>query len=181
MLGSDTLSHSSCKVIRDPWSSKPVCLIPAAYPDVAMFHVHRCDAYGNAQIDGIMIEDYELARAARRVIITTDRIVDLAEIQNEPSRTVIPYYLVDAVCEVPFGAHPTNMPYLYFFDEEHIAEWLDLSQTPEGVTQYLERYVFGVPDFEAYLDLVGGVRKLNYLRRVEKLQSPMIAPWRKKA
>jgi 3-oxoacid CoA-transferase subunit A/glutaconate CoA-transferase subunit A len=181
MLGSDTLTHSACKVIRDPWSGKPVCLVPAAYPDVAMFHVPRCDRYGNAQIDGIIVEDFELARAARRVIITTEKIVDPSEIQNEPHRTAIPFYLVDAVCEVPYGAHPTNMPYLYFFDEEHIAEWLELSQTAAGLNQYLERYVLGVPDFEAYLERIGGVRKLNTLRRVEKLQAPMKAPWHKKS
>ncbi len=76
MLGTDTLKHSACKVATDPWSGKPVCLIPAAQPDVAMFHVPRCDIYGNAQIDGIIVEDFELARAARRVIVTTEEIVE---------------------------------------------------------------------------------------------------------
>src|SRR5512139_791763 len=127
MMGTDTFEKSSGIQIRDPWSGKPIVLVPAAYPDVAMFHVPRCDMYGNAQIDGILVEDFELARAARRVILTTEQIVEPEVIQAEPWLTVIPYYLVDAVCLVPFGAHPTNMPYLYFFDEEHIAEWLDLS------------------------------------------------------
>src|SRR3990172_8954796 len=76
MLGTDTLAHSACKVMRDPWSGKPVCLIPAAHPDVALFHVPRCHTYGNAQIEGILVEDFELARAARRVIVTAEEIVD---------------------------------------------------------------------------------------------------------
>jgi len=71
------------------------------------------------------------------------------------------------------------MPYLYFFDEEHIGEWLRLSRTAEGTAAYFEKYVTGAPDFEAYLELVGGVRKLNSLRRVERLQEPMQAPWLK--
>ncbi len=71
------------------------------------------------------------------------------------------------------------MPYLYFFDEEHIGEWLELSKTPEGATAYFEKYVYGVCDFEAYLELVGGVRKMNYLRRVEQYKEPMRAPWLK--
>lgn len=179
MLGTDTLKRSSCKVAKDPWSGKPVCLIPAAYPDVAMFHVPRADIYGNAQIDGIIVEDFELARAARRVILTAEEIVDTEVIRSEPCRTVIPFYVVDAVCEVPFGAHPTLMPYRYFFDEEHIGEWLSLSCTPEGTTQYLERYVWGVADFEEYLDRVGGIRKLNYLKRVEQLREPIETPWLK--
>ncbi len=180
MLGSDTLKHSPCKVVTDPWSGKPVCLVPAAYPDVAMFHVPRCDMYGNAQIDGILVEDFELARAARRVIVTTEDVVDHEVIWNEPCRTVIPFYVVDAVCEAPYGAHPTHMPYLYFFDEEHIAEWLELGQTPEGTQAYFEKYVFAVCDFDAYLELVGGVRKLNYLKQVEQFKAPMKVPWLKR-
>jgi 3-oxoacid CoA-transferase subunit A/glutaconate CoA-transferase subunit A len=166
-------------VVEDPWSGKPVCLIPAAYPDVAMFHVPRCDMFGNAQIEGIIVEDFELARAARRVIVTAEEIVDDEVIRAEPHRTVIPFYVVDAVCEVPYGAHPTQMPCLYFFDEEHIDEWLQLAKTPEGAEAYFEKYVFGVHDFEEYLERVGGIRKLNYLKRVMQFKEPMQAPWLK--
>lgn len=60
------------------------------------------------------MEDFELARAARRVIITTEEIVGEDVVRRNPDRTVIPFYLVDAVCEVPYGAHPTQMPYLFF-------------------------------------------------------------------
>jgi hypothetical protein len=123
-----------------------------------MFHVPRCDQYGNAQIDGTVVEDFELARAARRVIVTAEEIVDEEVIRAEPYRTVIPFYVVDAVCKVPYGAHPTQMPYLYFFDEAHIGEWLELAKTPEGAEAYFNKYVFGVRDFFEYLELVGGVR-----------------------
>jgi len=179
MLGTDTWTYSACKVVEDPWSGKPVCLIPAAYPDVAMFHVPRCDKYGNAQIEGIIVEDFELARAARRVIVTAEEVVDEEVIRAEPHRTVIPFYLVDAVCEVPYGAHPTQMPYLYFFDEEHIGEWLSLAETLEGMEAYFQKYVFGVQDFEEYLERVGGIRKVNYLKRVMQFKEPMRAPWLK--
>jgi acyl CoA:acetate/3-ketoacid CoA transferase alpha subunit len=179
MLGTDTLKKSACKVARDPWSGKPVCLVPAAYPDVAMFHVPRCDKHGNAQVDGIIVEDFELARAARRVIVTAEKIVDTEVIRAQPDRTVIPFYIVDAVCEVPFGAHPTQMPYQYFFDEEHIAEWLSAAETPEGVATYFDRYVFGVRDFQEYLERVGGKEKLEYLEQVMQFKAPMKAPWMK--
>ena len=100
-------------------------------------------------------------------------------LRAEPWRTVIPFYVVDAVCEVPYGAHPTQMPYLYFFDEEHIGEWLQLSETPEGVDAYLKKYVFGVSDFEEYLERIGGIRKMNFLKQVMRFQAPMKAPWLK--
>jgi 3-oxoacid CoA-transferase subunit A/glutaconate CoA-transferase subunit A len=170
MLGTETLTHSSAKVIDDPWSGKPVCLVPACYPDVALFHVHRCDQFGNAQIDGILVEDFELARATRRLILTTEEIIPHEAIQSEPWRTAIPFYLVDAVIEAPFGAHPTEMPVTYYFDEAHIAHWLEVSKTPEGTQQYLDEFVFGAPDFETYLEQVGGLRQLTELKHLMRLQ-----------
>ncbi len=180
LVGTDTFNYSSSIVIEDPFSGKPICLIPSCNPDVVFIHVPRCDIYGNAQIDGILVEDFELARSARRLIITTEEIIPENRIRSEPWRTAIPFYCVDAVCEVPFGSHPCQMPLMYFFDEEHIAEWLELSATEEGTQKYLEKYVFGAEDFEEYLKLIGGVKKLNYLKRVEQLRAPMVAPWRKK-
>jgi acyl CoA:acetate/3-ketoacid CoA transferase alpha subunit len=176
-LGTDTLAHSSAKVIEDPFSGKPICLLPACHPDVVLMHVHRCDRYGNSQVDGIAIEDFELARAARRLIVTTEQIVDEEVIRSRPWHTLIPYYLVDAVIEVPYGAHPSLMPDRYYFDEAHIGEWLRLSKTDEGVAEYLDKYVYGVRDFAEYLELIGGQAQLEYLRQVEHLEAPLRAPW----
>ncbi len=179
LLGTDTLKYSAFKTAKDPYTGEPIVLIPAAYPDVAFIHVHRCDIYGNAQIDGIAVEDFELARCARRLIVTTEEIVDNEVIREEPWRTVIPFFCVDAVVESPYGSHPCQMPGKYFYDEEHISEWLGMARTADGVEAYLEKYVFSINDFEAYLVLCGGIRRMNYLKRREDLREPMIAPWRK--
>jgi len=179
LLGTDTGDCSSCKVVTDPFSGKPINLIPAAYPDVAFIHVHRCDIYGNAQIDAILVEDFELSRCARKLILTTEEIVDSEVIRKEPWRTAIPFLVVDGVVKVPYGSHPCEMPGVYYYDEEHIAEWLKLSASEEGVEKYFDKYVFGVDSFEDYLELCGGKKKLNYLKRREFLKEPMTAPWRK--
>jgi acyl CoA:acetate/3-ketoacid CoA transferase alpha subunit len=178
LLGTDTGNYSSCKVVTDPFSGKPINLIPAAYPDVAFIHVHRCDIYGNAQIDGILVEDFELSRCARRLIITTEKIVDNDIIRKEPWRTSIPFFVVDAVVEVPFGSHPCEMPEMYYYDEDLIAEWLKLSKTAEGTDEYLQKYVLSVDSFEDYLQSYVGTERLDYLKRREFLQEPMTAPWR---
>ncbi len=170
LLGTDTLAHSSAKVVADPWSGKPICLLPACYPDVALIHVSRCDMYGNAQIDGTMVEDFELARAARRLILTTEEVIPDEQIRAEPWRTVIPFFLVDAVVEMPHGAHPCQMPRRYYFDEDHIRAWMQCSKTAVGADAYFEEYVFGVPDFDAYLDKVGGLKQLHHLKKVEQLR-----------
>jgi acyl CoA:acetate/3-ketoacid CoA transferase alpha subunit len=177
LLGTDTLRYSSAKVALDPFTGKPVTLIPSCNPDVVLMHVPRCDKYGNCQIDGILVMDFELARCARRLIVTTEKIVDDDEIRSTPWRTVIPYMYVDAVVEVPYGSHPCQMPYLYFFDEEIIGEWMSLSKTDEGAARFFDKYVHGVKDFGEYLELAGGTAKLEHLGRVERLEERMRAPW----
>lgn len=179
MLGTDTLEKSSAKVIRDPFSGKPICLLPAAYPDVAVIHVPRCDKFGNCQIYGTMVEDFELARAARRLIISTEEIIPNDEIRSKPWLTKIPYFNVDAVVEQKYGSHPCQMPLEYFFDEEHIGEWLDLSKSDEGNQKYMDKYVYGTEDFADYIKLIGGEKKMKELVDVEHLRRPMTAPWLK--
>jgi acyl CoA:acetate/3-ketoacid CoA transferase alpha subunit len=177
MLGTDTLTHSACKVVECPFTGKPITLIPSCNPDVAFIHVHRCDIYGNSQIDGIAVEDFELARAARRLIITTEEIIDNEKIREKPYLTTIPFYHVDAVVEQPFGCHPCLMPYKYYFDEEHIGEWLKLSKTEEGANEYFDKYVFSVKDYNEYIAQQGGIEKLLYLKKVEEMREPLKAPW----
>lgn len=174
MMGTDTFNKSSAKMVKCPFSGKNLVLIPSANPDVVFIHAHRADKYGNTQIEGITVEDFELARAAKRLIITVEEIVDESAIREKPYLTTIPYYFVDAVCEVRYGAHPCNMPYRYYFDEEHIRLWLEKSKTDEGVAEYLEKYVYGVKDFSEYLELIGGVVRMKELSDLEHLNKPDI-------
>ncbi|MBN1966689.1 MAG: CoA transferase subunit A, partial [Anaerolineae bacterium] len=97
MLGTDTLKYSAAKVVTDPFMGGPICLVPALILDVGLIHVHRADRYGNAQIDGISGFAFETARASRRLIISAEEIVETDDIRRAPDRTIIPYYLVDAV------------------------------------------------------------------------------------
>ena len=121
MLGTDTFKMSGAKVIECPFTGKKFAAVPALWPDVAVIHVHEADMYGNAVFKGISIADMELARAAKHVIVTAEKLVTNATIRANPTATSIPFYLVDAVVEIPFGSYPGNMPYLYFSDEEHLA------------------------------------------------------------
>ncbi|MGE5124432.1 MAG: CoA transferase subunit A [Acidobacteriaceae bacterium] len=155
MLGTDTLKYSSAKVIEDPFTGLIVCLLPALILDVALIHVHRADRYGNSQIEGISGFSAEMARAAKRLIISAEEIVSTDEIRKYPDRTIIPYYLVDAVVHAPFGSHPGEMAYLYGRDEAVIKEWVDMSKTVEGTRVYLDKYAYGVANHQEYLELIG--------------------------
>ncbi|MHB1318545.1 MAG: CoA transferase subunit A, partial [Anaerolineae bacterium] len=63
MLGTDTFTRSGAKLVECPFTSAKLAALPALYPDVGLVHVHRCDKYGNAQIDGILVADAEVAQA----------------------------------------------------------------------------------------------------------------------
>ncbi len=158
MLGSDTLAHSAAIVATDPFTGAPVCLLPALILDVGLIHVHRADRFGNAQIDGITGFAFEMARACKRLILSAEEIIATDEIRAHPDRTIIPYYLVDAVVPAPFGAHPGEMAYCYERDDAVYREWIAASVTAEGALAYLAKYVDRVPDHRAYLDLIGEQR-----------------------
>lgn len=166
-LGTDTLLYSGSKTIIDPFTNEQVELLPACYPDVAIIHVHRADRYGNCQIDGNIAEDVEIAHAAKFVLVTAEEIVHDEVIQNDPALTKIPYFVVDAVVETPYGSHPNQVPGLYSFDEDHWQEWLDASVTDKQVDAYLEKYVYGSEDHYEYLEKVGGLRTLRQLEKIE--------------
>ena len=155
MLGTDTLKHSSAKVVECPFTGEPICLLPALILDVGLIHVHRADKFGNAQIEGITGFSAELARASKRLIISTEEIVETDEIRAHPDRTIIPYYLVDAVVHAPYGSHPGEMCYRYERDERQIKEWVEASREEQTAQTYLEKYIYGIKDHQDYLDKIG--------------------------
>lgn len=155
MLGSDTLKYSAAKVVQCPFTGDPIALLPALILDVGLVHVHRADKYGNAQIDGISGFSAEMARASRRLIISTEEIVDTEFIRQRPDRTIIPYFLVDAVVEAPFGSHPGEMCYLYRRDEPHIKSWVEATKEESTTQAYLKKYIYDLKDHREYLELVG--------------------------
>ncbi len=107
MLGSDVIQQlPDARPVDCPFTGEKLVLVPALNPDVALIHVQRCDAYGNAQIDGLPFLDIDLAMAANGVILTTERIVSNDQIRRIPDQTKIPFMAVDAVVEAPFGSAP---------------------------------------------------------------------------
>lgn len=169
MLGTDTFAHSAGRVIACPFTDEKLVALPALFPDVAAIHVHEADRYGNCRVQGTTVADLDLARASRRLIITCERLIPNDEIRRDPTRTVIPFLCVDAVCEVPYGSYPGNMPYEYFSDEVHLAQWLKVETDLDAFKQFLDRYIYGVKDFGEYLHLCGGLARMQELRQQELL------------
>jgi glutaconate CoA-transferase subunit A len=169
MLGTETLARSAAKVIQCPFTNRKIAAVPALWPDVSAIHVHEADIYGNCRIKGISICDLELARASKHLIITAERLVHTEIFRNNPERTAIPYYMVDAVIEVPYGSYPGNMAGEYFSDEAHLAAWLSAEKDPRTFSQFLDEYIYSIPDFFAYLEKCGGIKRLQHLRGLETM------------
>jgi glutaconate CoA-transferase subunit A len=169
MLGTDTFAQSAGKIIECPFTGQTFAALPALSPDIAAIHVHESDRFGNCRIRGTTVADLDLARASKRVIITCERLILPEEIRRDPSLTAIPFLCVDAVCEVPYGSYPGNMPYEYFSDEPHLRRWLEVEKDEAEYLRFLEEYIFGLPDFAAYLQKCGGLPRLQELRRQEFL------------
>jgi len=164
LLGTDTLRYSGAKVIQDPFTGKPIALVPALNPDVGLVHVHQADVYGNARCFGPGVQPLETAMASRKVIISTDEIIDHDDIRKDPGRTTIPYYLVDAVVYAPFGAYPGGLPGVYEMDFDHFGAYLALER--EGrLGDYLDKYIYSLASDEEMLEQRVGLKRLSELRR----------------
>ncbi len=143
-------ANPNIRRVVDPYSGRDVITVPALQPDVAIVHVQRADVHGNAQIWGIIGEQKEAAFAAQRVILTAEEIVDEDVIRSDPNRTVIPGFIVDAVCHVPYAAHPSYTQGYYDRDNAFYLAWDKISETPESVQAYLQEWVYGVKDRQEY-------------------------------
>ena len=169
MAGTDTFEFSAARTVECPFTFRRLTAVPALWPDVSVIHVHESDVYGNCRINGNSVADVALARASKKLIITCERLIPNDEIRRHPTQTMIPFFCVDAVCEVPFGSYPGNMPYEYFSDEDHLQQWLESEKEIDQHMSFLSRYVFETSTFAEYLELCGGVPRMQDLRRREWL------------
>lgn len=106
MLGSDIDRRLDLAKVTCPYTGQLLNAVPSLNPDVALVHVQRADRFGNAQIDGYELMDADLVLASRRVILTTETVVTTGELRQDPGRTTIPGFAVDAVVHQPMGAYP---------------------------------------------------------------------------
>ena len=141
--------------VKDPYGGDDVIVVPALNPDVAIVHVQRADSEGNAHIWGILGEQREAAFAAKHVILTAEEIVDESVIRSDPNRTLIPAMIVDAVCHVPYCAHPSYTQGYYDRDNALYLAWEEISKDEASVSAYLDEWVFGVRDRAEYWQKLG--------------------------
>ncbi len=165
-------ANPKIKRVTDPYSGEELIAVPALNPDVAIVHVQRADAEGNAHLWGIVGEQKEAAFAAGRVILTAEEIVDESVIRSDPNRTLIPGFIVDAVCHVPHACHPSYAQGYYDRDNEFYLEWDKVSSSPEAVKAWLGEWVYGVKDRDAYWSKLGAAKQAR-LQVEPRLSQPI--------
>src|SRR5438105_556861 len=154
------------KTVPCPYTGEDLATVPALNPDVTIVHAQRADADGNTQIWGLLGVQKEAAFASARVIVVVEELVDQSVIRADPNRTLIPGIVVDAVVVEPWGAHPSYAQGYYDRDNEFYVGWEAISRDREALERYLDEFVYGVADREAYAAKCGGLAGLRAGQRV---------------
>jgi glutaconate CoA-transferase subunit A len=144
VFGSDLARTNGWRTVRDPYGDTEVYAIPAVRPDVAVIHAAEVDALGNARVFGTPFWDHPLTRAARRVLVTAERLVPTGHLARQPELTLVPHFMVEAVSIVDRGAWPGSCHPLYGVDYPALQAWMD--DSPGALARHLE----AAPEREAH-------------------------------
>jgi len=156
-------NNHNIKTIKDPYTGDEVSTVPPLRPDIAVVHVQRCDENGNAHIWGIIGEQKDAAFAAKKVIVTAEEIVSESVIRSDPNRTLIPDFVVHAVVQEPWCAHPSYTQGYYDRDNEFYMQWDGITKDHESTMKYLDEWVYGVENREQYMKKLSAEKVMKLL------------------
>ncbi len=173
--GSDMERVNRGKMVKSPFTGKNTYLVPACYPDVGLIHVTAADMYGNCRVFGPLCTCPEIAAASTHCIVTAEKIISNENIRTYANLTEIPYTMVDAITEQPFGAYPGASYGYYWFDMEHIQMFRSISEdfrisgNIEKLKKYYDEYIFGCETFDDFLAKIPD-KTLKKLKRMDDSQ-----------
>ena len=104
-------------------------------------------------MEGLTFADVEQAKAARRVIVTCEELLDDDRLRENPGANQLPFFCVDAVVHLPMGAYPTACYRHYDYDPVFLNDYRSWAQDDRLYGDYLNRYVFGTDDHTEFLKL----------------------------
>jgi len=162
--GSDLPQNNpNIKSTKDPYTGDDITVVAPLKPDVAVVHVQRCDENGNAHIWGIIGEQKDAAFASKKVIITAEEIVSESVIRSDPNRTLIPDFVVDAVVQEPWCAHPSYTQGYYDRDNEFYMQWDEITKEHDTTMKYMQEWVYGVENREQYMKKLSAEKVMKLL------------------
>jgi glutaconate CoA-transferase subunit A len=163
LLGSDLVTRNPRLQPAEPG----LLHVQAIAPEVAILHVQRADAEGHAHCWGNLGITREAGLAAASVILMAEEIVSSEVILSDPNRILLPPYRVSAVVHAPGGAHPSPVQGYYARDHAFFSEYHQASRQRDGYLRWLEEWVLGIPDVDAYRRKLG--HRFDRLRPTHQL------------
>lgn len=158
-LGSDLFkTNPSLKSFTCPFSGDTLSAVAAIEPDVAIVHLQRSDAFGNAHMWGNLGLTRDGCLASRHIIITAEEIVSPELINSDPNRVITPGFKVSAVVHAPWGGHPSPVPGYYNRDHQGFLDYRTASRTPELYAKWKEDWVDGIQSSDDYIKKLGDDR-----------------------
>lgn len=151
-----------------PFTGERVVLLPAIQPDVTIIHAQVVDTQGTVRIYGQTFGDEQQAKAAKKLIVTCEEIVQPKKLREFPEHNCVPFFRVNAIINVPYGAHPFACYRYYDYDPEFLRMYHERAKDDSTFRKFLDEYVYSVSDWEEYLRKIGGDEKLKKLRAVKK-------------
>jgi len=138
-LGTDLIARTRVEPIACPFSGEQLVAVPALNPDVAIVHAQEADGDGNVQLWGIPGVQKEAVLAAKRSLVTVERIVE--RLEPRPGAVVIPGWEIDRVAEAPGGSQPSYSLGLTARDNDFYVEWDRLSRDRDEFRGWMEEHV----------------------------------------
>jgi glutaconate CoA-transferase, subunit A len=149
----DRLPAATRATLRCPFTGRTLSAVAAVTPDVTILHAQQIDSEGNVLIRGIVGAAREAALAAQRVLVTVEEQV--ARLDADMNALVLPSWLISAASVVPGGAYPSYAQGCYPRDNRFYLAWDEIARERASFSEWMERYVLGVPDHAALLRALG--------------------------
>ena len=147
--GTNLEERTNVARVRDPFTGEQVSAVPAIKPDVTVIHAQQADRHGNVGLWGITGVQREAALAAKAVIVTVEEVVE--ELDNVgPNHTVLPFWTISAIAEVPRGSHPSYSMGYSTRDNRFYKKWNTISRDHDLFKAWMDKFVFSL-SFDGYL------------------------------
>jgi glutaconate CoA-transferase subunit A len=155
------VANKKLAIMDNPFSDEDdkIVLVPAINADVALIHAQYVGEGGTVRIEGLKFTDVEIAKCADKLVVTCEEVVPESYLRRDPDVNCLPFFLVDAIVPVPYGAHPTSCFNFYDYDAQHLNMYRKMAEDDSKFREYLDRWVYGTSSHEEYLDKVG-IRRL---------------------
>lgn len=155
-------------VMNCPFTGDKIVLLPAIRTDVTIIHAQVVDSQGTVRIYGQNFGDEQQAKCAKKLIVTCEEIVKPEKLREFPEQNCIPFFRVNAIVKVPYGAHPYACYRYYDYDPEFLYMYHEKAREDDSFQKFLDEYILGVSDWEEYLRKIGGAARLQKLKADRK-------------